>query len=95
METTLKNAIQLAKQIEVKYNELDANNVFFNLYHDDLRTQSDCAWEEIGELSNYLKNEKEHYAEFSMQKLRDTLAYVTFIIDIQNQLNNCPKSIYG
>ena len=35
------------------------------------------------------------YAEISMQNLNDTLAYVTFIIDIQNQLNNCPKSIYG
>ena len=95
MKTTLKNAIKLARQIEAKYNELDANNVFFNLYHDDLRTQSDCAWEEIGELSNYLKSEQEHYAQFSMQKLIDTLAYVTYIIDIQNQLDKCPKSIYG
>jgi hypothetical protein len=95
MKTTLRNAIKLAKQIEAKYNELDADNIFFNLYHDDLSIQSDCAWEEIGELSNYLKNKQEHYAQFSMQNLRDTLAYVTYIIDVQNQLKNCPKSIYG
>lgn len=95
METTLRNAIKLARRIEAKYNELDANNVFFNLYHDDLRTQSDCAWDEIGELSDYLKNKQKDYAEMSMQNLKDTLAYVTYIIDVQNQLNNCPKSIYG
>ena len=95
METTLRNAIKLARQIESKYNELDADNIFFNLYHDDLRTQCDCAWEEIGELSNYLKSEQKQYAEMSMQNLKDTLAYVTYIIDMQNQLNKCPKSIYG
>tara|TARA_R110000868_G_scaffold50875_2_gene161968 strand:- start:9678 stop:9965 length:288 start_codon:yes stop_codon:yes gene_type:complete len=95
MKTTLQNAIKLARLIEAKYDELDADNIFFNLYHDDLRIQSDCAWEEIGELSNYLKSEQEHYAQFSMQNLKDTLAYVTYIIDMQNQLKNCPKSIYG
>jgi len=95
METTLRNAIKLARQIESKYNELDANNIFFNLYHDDLRTQSDCAWDEIAEMSNYLKNKEKEYAEMSMQNLRDTLVYVTFIIDVQNQLDKCPRSIYG
>ena len=95
METTLRNAIKLARQIELKYNELDVNNIFFNLYHDDLRIQSDCAWDEIGEMSNYLTNKQKEYAEMSMQNLKDTLIYVTFIIDIQNQLNKCPKSIYG
>jgi hypothetical protein len=96
MKTTLKNAIKLAQQIESKYNELNGDNEgFFDLYHDDLRIQSDCAWDEIAEMSNYLTNKQKDYAEISMQNLRDTLAYVTFIIDIQNQLDKCPKSIYG
>jgi hypothetical protein len=104
MKTTLKNAIELAKQIQSKYNELGIENKnFFSLYHDHLLLQSDCAWEEIGEMDVYLKNKNKVYgiatgaehAETSMQNLRDTLVYVTFIIDIQNQLNNCPKSIYG
>lgn len=104
MKTTLKNAIELAKQIQTKYNELGTENEnFFKLYHDDLQIQSDCAWEEIGEMDVYLKNKDKVYgiatgavhAESCMQNLRDTLTYVTFIIDIQNQLNNCPKSIYG
>ena len=104
MKTTLKNAIELAKQIQNKYDELGIENEnFFNLYHDDLRIQSDCAWDEIGEMDVYLKNKDKVYgnstgaehAESCMQNLIDTLAYVTFIIDIQNQLANCPKSIYG
>ncbi len=96
MKTTLKNAIKLAQEIEAKYNELNGDNEgFFNLYHDDLRIQSDCAWQEVEELEEYLKNKQKEYAEISMQNLKDTLAYVTFIIDIQNQLDKCPRSIYG
>jgi hypothetical protein len=96
MKTTLKNAIKLAQEIESKYNELNGDNEgFFDLYHDDLRIQSDCAWQEVEELEEYLKNKEKEYVEISMQNLRDTLAYVTSIIDVQNQLNNCPKSIYG
>ncbi len=107
MKTTLKNAIKLAQQIEAKYNQLDADNQgFFKLYHDDLRTQSDCAWQEIEEIEADLqamlkttdkecKKISKQYIETSMQNLRDTLVYVTYIIDIQNQLENCPKSIYG
>ena len=96
MKTTLNNAMKLAEQIESKYNEFNGNNEgFFNLYHDDLRTHSDCAWREINEIQHYLENNKENFADISMQYLRDTLAYVTFIIDIQNQLDKCPRSIYG
>jgi len=96
MKTTLKNAVILARQIRSKYNELNGNNEgFFNLYHDDLRTQKHCAWDEVIELEKYLENKQKEYAEMSMQNLRDTLAYVTFIIDIQNQLDKCPRSIYG
>jgi hypothetical protein len=96
MKTTLKNAIKLAQEIEAKYNELNGDNEgFFDLYHDDLLIQSDCAWQEVEELEEYLKNKQKEYAEISMQHLRDTLAYVTFIIDIQNQLDKCPRSIYG
>ena len=96
MKTTLNNAVKLAQQIEAKYNELDADNQgFFKLYHDDLYIQKKCAWLEVEEIEEDLKNKQKQYAEISMQKLRDTLAYVTFIIDIQNQLENCPKSIYG
>jgi hypothetical protein len=96
MKTTLKNAIKLAQEIQKKYNELNNENEgFFDLYHDDLLIQSDCAWLEVEEIEEDLKNKQKKYAEISMQNLRDTLIYVTFIIDIQNQLNNCPKSIYG
>lgn len=96
MKTTLKNAMKLAQQIESKYNELNGDNEgFFYLYHDDLRIQSKCAWEEIEELEDYLKHKQKKFAEMSMQNLIDTLAYVTFIVDIQNQLDKCPRSIYG
>ena len=96
MSITLNKAIKLAQQIEAKYNQLDnVNEGFFDLYHDDLRIQSDCAWLEVEDLKEDLKNKQKKYAEISMQNLNDTLAYVTFIIDIQNQLKNCPKSIYG
>jgi hypothetical protein len=96
MKTTLNKAIKLAQQIEAKYNQLDADNQgFFNLYHDDLYIQKNCAWLEVEDLKEDLKNKQNKYAEISMQNLKDTLVYVTFIIDIQNQLENCPKSIYG
>jgi hypothetical protein len=103
MKTTLNNAIKLAQQIEAKYNELNGDNEgFFDLYHDDLRIQSDCAWQEVEEIEEDLKTKSKEckkiskqYIEISMQHLRDTLAYVTFIIDIQNQLDKCPRSIYG
>lgn len=106
MKTTLNNAIKLAQQISSKYNELDGDSPIFDLYHDDLSIQSDCAWQEVDEIEEYLKNKKKVYginneytglnlAEISMQNLTNTLIYVSFIIDIQNQLNKCPKSIYG
>ena len=107
METTLKNAIKLAQQIAVKYNELDCiDDGFFDLYHDDLLTQKNCAWQEVEEIEADLqailkttdkecKKISKQYVETSMQNLKDTLVYVTYIIDIQNQLENCPKSIYG
>jgi hypothetical protein len=96
MNTILNKAIKLAQEIQKKYNELNNDNEnFFDLYHDDLLIQSDCAWQEVEELEEDLKNKQKEYAEISMQNLKDTLIYVTFIIDIQNQLNNCPKSIYG
>jgi hypothetical protein len=96
MKTTLKNAIILARQIKSKYNQLNGNNEgFFYLYHDDLRTQMDCAWDEVIALEKYLANKQKEYAEMSMRNLKDTLYYMTFIIDIQNQLEKCPKPIYG
>lgn len=107
MKTTLKNAMKLAEQIESKYNELNGDNEgFFDLYHDDLLIQSDCAWQEIEEMEADLQailttTDKEckkismQYAEMSMKNLINTLAYVTYIIDIQNQLDKCPRSIYG
>jgi hypothetical protein len=108
MKANYKNALKLAQQIEVKYSQLNTfNGGFFDLYHDDLKTQSNCAYDELDDLVEYLSNKKKFYgyhpnqisglelAEISMQNLRDTLAYVTSIIDVQNQLNNCPKSIYG
>jgi hypothetical protein len=103
MNKILKDAISLAQQIETKYNQLDGDNDgFFNLYHDDLRTQMNCAWEEVAEIEEDLKTKSKEckkiskqYIEISMQNLKDTLTYVSFIIDVQNKLNNCPQSIYG
>ena len=96
MKTTLNNAIKLAQQIESKYNELNGDNEgFFDLYHDDLLIQKDCAWQEVEELEEDLKKKRKKHAEISMKNLKDTLDYVTFIVDIQNQLDKCPRSIYG
>jgi hypothetical protein len=103
MKTTIKNAAKLALQIEKKYNELNTDNSgFFDLYHDDLKTQSDCAYQDFNDLEEYLKTPKKVYnnttskelADDIMENLKATLIYVSFIIDIQNQLNNTPKSVY-
>ena len=104
MKTTLNNAIKLAQKIEMMYSQLNLENEgFFNLYHDDLRIQSDCAYQEVDDIEEYLAHPKKIWngatslelAEGCMKNLKDTLTYVTFIIDVQTKLNNCPKSIYG
>jgi hypothetical protein len=50
------------------------NDGFFNLYHDDLYIQKKCAWEEVEELEEDLKNKQKKYVEISMQNLKDTLS---------------------
>jgi hypothetical protein len=108
MKTTVKNAIKLADQIEKKYNELTADDPnFFDQHHDHLRIQMDCAWDEVAELEEYLKNPTKKYgyqhhkptgaecAEVCMQNLQDTLTYCKAVIDLQTQTTNLPKSIFG
>lgn len=108
MKTTVNNAIKLAQQIEKEYMKLTAEDTnFFDHHHDNLRIQMDCAWDEVEELKEYLKNKTKKYgyqhhkptgaecADVCMRNLQDTLTYCKAVIDLQTQTNNLPKSIYG
>lgn len=103
MNKQLKQGVKLAQQIEEQYNLLEGDSVFFDLFHDDLRIQSDCAWEVVDELEEYSENPKKQFGqitgkegiEITLDQLNDTLIYVTAVIKLQAQFNDLPRAIYG
>lgn len=104
MKTTVNNATKLARKINEAYVALSGDDMnFFNQYHDSLRIQADCAWDEVAELEEYLQNPTNKYgrrtglecANMGMQNLVDTLKYCEAVIKLQEQTLKLPKSIYG
>jgi hypothetical protein len=86
-------AIKLAKQIEEQYMLLDGeDDNFFHTYHDDMKIQSDCAWDVVAEMED---NKKIEHFELDITSLEDTLEYCKAVIQLQIQTNNLPRAIFG
>ena len=104
MKKYIKKANMLASKIEAEYNKLNLLEYnFFDTYHDDLRIQMDCAWQEVDELVEYSENPNKLFGDktglecmqYCIGNLSATLEYVTSVIRLQEQTMNLPKSIYG
>lgn len=91
----LKTAKNLIQKINIEYNKLDGNSFIFELFHDDISIQLDCSIQEFDELEEYIKLKDKESINFCMQNLKDTLIYCKAVINLQNEADNLPKSIYG
>jgi hypothetical protein len=96
MKNHLKTANKLVSEINKLYNQLTIENErFFETYHDDLRIQSDCSFELLGEIEYYEEKGETKFVGPLIEDLRQTLTYCKAVIDLQTQTNNLPKSIFG
>jgi hypothetical protein len=93
MKKLITQAKKLAQQIEKQYMLLDGeDDNFFRTYHDDMKIQSDCAWDVVAEMEY---NTDIEHSKLDITSLEDTLEYCKAVIQLQIQTNNLPRAIFG
>ena len=96
MRTLTKKAISLAALISRQYNMLELDKYkFFETYHDSMRCQMECAWEEVDNVAAYEEDNDEDSALSSISLLQQTLTYCKAVIRLQKLTKALPEAIYG
>ena len=104
MKKIILQGRKLAAAIEKEYNKLNYDGYnFFETYHDNLRIQMDCAWEELGELENYANNPIKMFGNTLgkdaaiqvLEVLNNTLIFARAVIALQEQTRNLPYAYFG